>query len=137
VRSPDQLSGQPLGPLDEPAEAEGPALETLFFQHLRAYSDSLALGYHIYYWRTSNAVEVDFVLYGERGLIAFEVKRGARFDDRMLKGLKSFRRDYPVARAYFIYGGLRRMYIEGIEIIPLGDALQGLPSLLAGSRNPP
>jgi len=68
---------RPMGPLDESAEAEGPALETLFLQHLRAYIDSLALGYHINYWRTSNATEVDFVLYGERGIFAFEVKRGA------------------------------------------------------------
>ncbi len=66
---------RPMGPLDSPQEAEGPGLETLVLQHLRAINDYYRLGFHCYYWRTSNDVEVDFILYGEKGLFAFEIKR--------------------------------------------------------------
>lgn len=120
----------PMGPLDSPSEAEGPALETLFFQQIQALNSSLNLGYTIYYWRTSNDTEVDFVLYGDRGLLAFEIKRAGTVQSQALRGLKAFLLDYPMSKAYFIYGGARRMYQEGIEIIPLDAALRELPSLL-------
>lgn len=121
---------RPLGPLDTPEEAEGPAFETLFFQELRALNDNLNLGYKVYYWRTSRDLEADFVLYGERGLKVFEVKRTAKVRGDMLKGLKTFLDDYPVAKAYFIYGGERRMRDGKIEILPMQEALKNLPSLL-------
>ncbi len=121
---------RPLGPLDTPEEAEGPAFETLFFQELRALNANLDLGYKIFYWRTSRDLEVDFVLYGERGLKVFEVKRTTKIRGEMLKGLKAFLVDYPVAKAYFIYGGERRMREGKIEILPLQDALKQLPSNL-------
>ncbi|PIW63769.1 MAG: ATPase, partial [Candidatus Omnitrophica bacterium CG12_big_fil_rev_8_21_14_0_65_50_5] len=63
---------RPSGPLDSPEEIEGMALETLVFQELKAVNDCLQLGYDLYYWHTANRVEVDFILYGARGLKAFE-----------------------------------------------------------------
>jgi uncharacterized protein len=125
---------RPMGPLDEPFEAEGPAFETLLFQELEAINAYLNLGYTIHYWRTSNNVEVDFILYGNKGLLAFEVKRTGRFDNRMLSGLKAFLNDYPVAKSYFVYGGKRRMYQDGIEIIPAEELLKELPAVLAGGK---
>ncbi|MGV8123948.1 MAG: ATP-binding protein [Candidatus Xenobiia bacterium LiM19] len=124
---------RPMGPLDNPAEAEGPALETLFYQQIKALNSCLNLGYTIHYWRTSNDIEVDFVLYGDQGLLAFEIKRTGTVQSKALRGLRSFLSDYPMCRAYFIYGGERRMYQDGIEIIPLEDALRELPSLLRGN----
>lgn len=47
--------------LDRPEEAEGISLETLFFQEIKTVNESLGLGYSIYYWRTSNNMEVDFI----------------------------------------------------------------------------
>lgn len=67
---------RPAGVLDTPEEAEGPAMETLVLQNLIAVNEALDLGYQVYYWRTSNGTEVDFVLYGPRGFFAIEVKRG-------------------------------------------------------------
>ena len=119
-----------MGPLDRPEEAEGVAFETLLFQELNAINSTLNMGYNIYYWRTSNNMEVDFVLYGSRGIKVFEVKRTGRIRNTMLNGLRAFLRDYPVARAFFIYGGNRRMWEDKIEIIPLHVALQELPDLL-------
>ena len=84
------------------------------------------LGYQIYYWRTFNQIEVDFVLYGDRGIIAIEVKRSSKVRLNELSGLKLFLKDYPMAKAYYFYGG-SRYYKEGnIEIIPISDALSDL-----------
>lgn len=121
---------RPTGPLDAPEEVDGIALETFFLQELIALNDALNLGYKIFYWRTSNGREVDFVLYGPKGLVAFEVKKTGRVSSMMLRGLKSFLADYPMAKAYFAYGGTRRMYDGKIEIVPVAEILKNLRVLL-------
>lgn len=121
---------RPMGPLDSPAEAEGAALETLFFQELLAINDYLNLGYDLFYWRTSNGVEVDFVLYGSRGLIACEIKRSDRISSSDLSGLSSFGKDYPSATLYMFYGGSRYEQRDSIQLIPIEEGLRTLPALL-------
>ena len=121
---------RPSGPLDMPEEMEGSAFETLVFQELRAFNDYLRLGYELYYWHTANQTEVDFVLYGPKGLKAFEVKRTGRISENMLRGLRVFQKDYPSAKAYFIYGGTRRFYEGKITILPIQEALLNLPDIL-------
>ena len=121
---------RPMGPLDTPEDAQGAALETLLFQELLALNDYLNLGYRIYYWRTAGNIEVDFVVYGERGLKAFEIKRTGKLHDSMLKGLKAFSADYPTAKCYFIYCGEKRMWVDNIEIIPINDFLNELDKIL-------
>lgn len=121
---------RPMGPLDAPQEVDGVALETLFLQELLALNNALDLGYKIFYWRTASGREVDFVLYGPKGLLAFEVTKTARVNSAMLSGLKSFLSDYPMARAYFVYGGMRRMHEGKIELVPVQDAMKNLGALL-------
>ena len=125
---------RPMGPLDMPEVIDGVAFETLFFQELMAVNSALGLGYTIYYWRTSNNMEVDFILYGEKGILAFEVKRTGKVIGPMLSGLKSFLRDYPMANAYFIYGGERRVRDGDIEILPINDALKKLALILSHEK---
>ncbi len=122
---------RPTGPLDMPEYVEGIAYETLLFQELKAINASLNLGYALSYWRTANNVEVDFVLYGNKGIRAFEVKRTGKVLKPMLNGLQSFLTDYPMAKAYFIYGGRHTMSQENIEIISMEDALKKLPDILS------
>ncbi len=121
---------RPMGPLDMPEEAEGAAFETLLFQELNTLKNVLETNYDIYYWRTSNKVEVDFILYGQEGLFAFEIKRTGRISKSMLSGLKAFLKDYPIAKAFFVYGGKRLLREGNIEIIPLDTLLQELPRIL-------
>jgi predicted AAA+ superfamily ATPase len=121
---------RPMGPLDAPEEVEGIALETLFLQEVIALNDALDCGYKIFYWRTSNGSEVDFVLYGPKGLLAFEIKRTTRITSDMMRGLKSFLADYPTAKAYFVYAGNRRMYEDNIIIAPILEVLKNLRTLL-------
>lgn len=114
---------RPRGPLDSPEEIEGAALETLFLQEVRAVNDYYKLGYDIFYWRTSNQVEVDFVLYGQRGIHAFEIKRKSVYTSKDIKNLKLFLRDYPMSKAYLLYGGDKRYFEDEIQIIPVHQAL--------------
>ena len=121
---------RPMGPLDTPEEVDGISYESLLFQELLAINDYLGLGYKIYYWRTSNNIEVDFVLYGVRGLKVFEVKRKGKITKPDLRGLKAFLKDYPTAKAYCIYGGERQMSEKNIDILTLEYALKNLNVIL-------
>jgi predicted AAA+ superfamily ATPase len=121
---------RPKGPLDRPEEIDGSALETLVFQEICAVNDNWGLGYDLYYWRTASNLEVDFILYGEKGFYAIEVKRARTIRQRELSGLKAFLKDYPMAKGYLFYGGDRRMYQDGIELIPVSDGIRTLPMLL-------
>lgn len=121
---------RPRGPLDTASEIDGAALETLVFQEIRAINDYLELGYGMYHWRTNAGLEVDIVLYGERGLRAYEIKRGSRIRAEDKKGLEAFLDDYPMAQASIVYGGSRR-YQEGrVAVIPIDELLRELPSSL-------
>lgn len=117
---------RPKGPLDRPGEIEGQALEGLVAQHLRAwaaYSDRSA---QLFFWRTRAGTEVDFVVYGEDGIHAVEVKNRARVDSRDLRPLRAFRADYPEAEATLLYRGDERLCIDGIGCLPVDDFLRGL-----------
>jgi len=121
---------RPRGPLDSADEIDGPAVETLVLQELRATNDNLNLGYEISYWHTRDHKEVDFVLYGPRGLLAFEVKRSSTYRARDLEALRLFSADYPMARCFLLYGGADTYEVDGMRILPLARALPALAELL-------
>lgn len=121
---------RPLGPLDSDAEIDGASMETLFLQEAKAYNAYDELGYSFSYWRTQSGAEVDFVLYGERGLLGFEVKRTSQFRSEDLAGLRAFRADYPMARAILLYGGRKRLTQDGCEVIPFGEGVMELRAML-------
>lgn len=124
---------RPKGPLDTPGEIDGACLETLVFQELRAHIAARSLGYDLYFWRTLDGLEVDFVLYGEAGFLAIEIKRSAHIREPDLRALRAFKADYPMARTLLFCGVEQRMYREpGIELWPLGEALQSLGAILSG-----
>lgn len=116
--------------MDAPEEVGGIAVESLFLQNLRAINDYFQYNYQLYFWRTNNGLEVDFVLYSEKGLHAIEIKRSKRVDTKDLTGLKAFKKDYPMAKLYLIYCGNRREYYGDIQVIPLTEALLTLSELI-------
>ncbi len=121
---------KPMGPLDTVREADGAGLETLFYQSVQAINDYYELGYKIFFWRTSSGAEVDFVLYGKKGLHAFELKRGDHITKRSLRGLTKFKEDYPEAQLHLLYGGSHYEYHDGITVHPIEEALKKLPEIL-------
>jgi uncharacterized protein len=121
---------RPRGPLDITSEINGPSLEGLLLQELIAINAYLQKDYQFYYWRTASGIEVDFIAYGERGLLAFEVKNKSYVDQSDLSALKSFRKDYEMATCYLVYQGARRQTIDGIHVVPIGELLLGLDEVL-------
>ena len=78
----------------------------------------------MHYWHTSTQVEVDFVIYGEGGLYALEVKNTDRVRPDDLRGLRSFGEDYPESRRFLLYRGKERLLRDGILILPAEAFLQ-------------
>jgi predicted AAA+ superfamily ATPase len=121
---------RPIGPLDSEAELDGPVLETLVFQELRAVNDYLECGYQLYFWRTKNGLEVDFILYGPGGLISIEVKRSAHVHLKNLRGLKEFKKDYPRQNVISFIVVQPHSIWATLSYSPLGQALRNLKQLL-------
>ncbi len=65
---------------------------------MRALNDYPGFGYKLSFWRTATGAEVDFIAYGEREILAIEVKRSHRLTKTDLAGMSLFRSDYPSAR---------------------------------------
>lgn len=117
---------RPRGPLDSDSEIRGAGLEGLVAQHLRAWVDYSKGRHELAYWHTRGGSEVDFVLYGELGFYAIEVKHARRIDGADLRGLKAFVEDYPEAEAALIYQGNEHRRINGIWCIPAQEFLAGI-----------
>lgn len=121
---------RPTGPLDTPQEIDGAGLETLFLQVFRAINDYNNLGYELSFWQTTQGQEVDFIAYGSRGLLAFEIKRTAVITSKMLKSLRLFSEEYPESKLYLLYFGKHIEYHGNITVMPFEKALLELPELL-------
>lgn len=133
-------ANRPAGPLDSPSEIDGAALESLVAQHLRAWCDYSDGNHRLYYWQTRSKVEVDFVIYGEGGLHALEVKNSGQVRPEDLRGLKSFGEDFPESRRWLLYRGRERFLRDGILCVPCEEFLMQLApnQFPAGhSTNPP
>ena len=125
---------RPVGPLDSDAEIDGPALETLVFQELRAVNDYHDYGYQISFWRTRNGLEVDFVLYGPRGLLAIEIKRSTQIQPKDTRALREFKKDYPPAKCFVFYGGPSALYMDDVTVLPVEHALRNLHHILGNGE---
>ncbi len=117
---------RPRNPLDSHREIGGGALEGLVGQHLRAWLSFARGKNELFYWRTRAGLEVDFVLYGEDGFAALEVKAGSRVDPRDLASLKAFKEDYPQAKVALLYTGREALKVQGIPVLPCQGFLEKL-----------
>ena len=115
---------RPKGPLDRPGEIDGQALEGLVAQHLRAWAAYSSHDVDLFFWRTRAGAEVDFVVYGETGVQAFEVKNAARVHSTDLRSLRAFRDEYPEAETALLYRGRERLRIDGVWCLPVEDFLR-------------
>ncbi|MBN2092289.1 ATP-binding protein [candidate division KSB1 bacterium] len=117
---------RPKGPLDHPEEIDGAALEGLVAQHLRAWIAWHPHKYELYFWRSRSGVEVDFILYGEKGIFAIEVKNSDRVRPEDLRSLKAFQQDYPQSKALLLYRGTEGLLKNDILCLPYEDFLRGM-----------
>jgi predicted AAA+ superfamily ATPase len=117
---------RPRGPLDRPEEISGAALKGMVAQHLRAWISYGGDRNQLFFWRTRAGAEVDFVIYGDDGLWAIEVKNGSKIHDADLRGLRALQADYPEARALLLYRGRERISRHGVSGLPCEDFLRTL-----------
>lgn len=119
---------RPKGLLDTKSEVAGAGLETLFYQSALALIAYRRAHCDVYYWRTINGVEVDFVLYGEKKLIAVEIKHSTTIRTEMLRGLQHFLEDYPMAKCFLLYLGTETRYVSNqtITVMPFVTGLKKL-----------
>lgn len=121
---------RPAGPLDQPSEIDGAALEGLVAQQLRAWIAYTPDDHELFYWRTRSGVEVDFVVYGTQQFAAIDVKNSDRVRPADLRGLKAFRQDYPECKPLLLYRGADKLEVDGIPCWPVERFLRELrPSL--------
>lgn len=115
---------RPAGLLDRPQEMEGPALEGLVGQHLRAWISYRYPEHELFYWRTRAGTEVDFVVYGPDAFVGVEVKNTRRIRPADLRPLRSFHDEYPEAERILLYRGTERLLKQGVLCLPVGSFLQ-------------
>ncbi|MBI1998968.1 MAG: DUF4143 domain-containing protein, partial [Parcubacteria group bacterium] len=95
-------------------------------QHLRAWQAYAARKINLYYWRTKSGVEVDFIVYGPNAFFAMEVKSSKTVHSQDLKGLLSFKEDYPQASLVLLYGGKERLRMNNVLCLPCEQFLTAL-----------
>ena len=114
------------GYLDKETEINGPGLEGLVLQNLRAWNDYHGSSNKLFYWRTKNGLEIDFIIYGPNNFCAIEVKNSAVIHPQDLRGLQEFTTDYPEAKAIMLYRGQDRLLKKNILCLPVEEFLLGL-----------
>ncbi len=117
---------RPKGPLDRPEEIEGPALEGLVVQHLRAWNAYRGERNNLYYWRTRSGLEVDAVLYGEDGFWAIEIKNSTKIHPQDTRSLRAFKEDYPECEPLLLYRGKERLKVKQVLCLPCEEFLRQL-----------
>jgi predicted AAA+ superfamily ATPase len=94
---------RPRGPFDRPGEIAGAALEGMVAQHLKSWIEYRNSIDTLYFWRTRSGNEVDFVIYGQSGIYAIEVKNTNKIRNKDLLSIKTFYSDYPESTCFFLY----------------------------------
>jgi predicted AAA+ superfamily ATPase len=115
-----------MGPGDSLSEIEGPALEGLIFQHLRAWIHYTRGRHDLYFWRTKSGLEVDFIIYGETSFWAIEVKNSRTISPEDVRGLHHFIEDYPQAKPLLLYRGLSPIKYKDVLCLPVEQFLKQL-----------
>lgn len=117
---------KPRGFKESLEEVLGPALEGLVAQHLRAWCDYSKGRHQLYYWKTKDKKEVDFVVFGDSGTYAFEVKHSQVDRPSDTKALKLFQEDYPESKCFILYRGNTVKSRGSITYIPVESFLKSL-----------
>lgn len=108
------------GTLRSPLESQdrGYLLETLFLNELQAFVSYERLGGKIYYWRTADGNEVDFILKVGNEVFGFEVKSTTSWKTSYNFGLKTLLESGKIKKGFGIYLGEHVLKQEKISIVP-------------------
>lgn len=107
----------------ESAFTPGTPLYGRLFEHyvileLRRLADYMEKEWGFYYWRTAHGAEVDLVLDTGRKLMAIEIKSGRNVRSQELRGLSSFKEDYPGSDILCVCCADRPYKVNDIRCLP-------------------
>lgn len=97
----------------------GALFENLIFHHLKALAGTFTPKLRLYYWRTMNGHEVDFVLESGRRAIAIEIKLTDSPNSTDCRGLEAFLKDHPDACAGILIHTGKKATRLGTKIMAL------------------
>lgn len=101
--------------LEPTSPSYGRLLEQWILMELKAYLSYRSINESLYFWRTINGQEVDFII-GD--LVAIEVKATRRVVNKDLAGLKALREEKKIQKFYIISNEPNRHSIDGIQCLP-------------------
>ncbi len=108
----------------------GHTFEHLVVQELVAYVEYRQKHVVLSYWRTASGIEVDVVVsdeYSSDILFAIEIKSSEEIQNRHLKGLRSFRDEYPDTKLIVVgLDKISRATEDGISVLYATDFLKAL-----------
>jgi len=110
--------------LEERGESFGKAFEHFIFMELVAYSSYKDLDFEVNFWRTKSGLEVDFVL--GRGEVALEIKGTSRVDQRDLRSLMAFAKEYSPQKALVVCNEREERLQGKIRILPWRHFMEAL-----------
>ena len=108
--------------LTKDTTAFGIAFEHFIFQELFAYINYNNLKQELYFWRSVNHQEVDFVI----GEVAIEVKASSNITNSDLKGLHLLAQDILLKRKIVISQETQKRQVGEVEIYPYRQFLKEL-----------
>jgi len=118
------------GRLPYPAapEERGSLLETLVHNELSAYLEYSGLGYPLFFWRTPDGVEVDFLCETASGYTAIEVKAATGWRSAASRGPLRLATELgpKKVRCFGVYLGGREAFYEPCRVLPVADFLRRL-----------
>lgn len=113
------LSGYFDGKSLREARELGSYFETMIFHHLRVLTSLMTPPARLYFWRTRDGKEVDFVVEHGRRLLGIEVKWAIDVGFGDARHLRSFIEEYPEASGGLILYGGRKIRRLGEKIIAI------------------
>jgi predicted AAA+ superfamily ATPase len=109
-------------------EERGGLLETLVHNELSAYLEYSGLAYPLFFWRTPDGVEVDFLCETAAGYAAIEVKAATAWRAAASRGPARLAAELGAkrVRSFGVYLGAREARYEPCRVLPAADFLRRL-----------
>ena len=114
--------------LREPLESaeRGALLETLVLHEIRSWMNISGCGGELYYWRTPNQTEIDFVWMRGKKAIGFEVKAATVWKKEYSSVLNQRFQEKLLQKCFGIYLGDARLKDHEVHVLPLKEFMRDI-----------
>ncbi len=114
-------------PVQKQTSQYGKLFESWFVNECHRLNEYYQLDFKFSYLRTKDDAEVDLIIERPNGSIALvEIKSAEKIEDRHLKYLKLFKKDFPMADLICVCNEKKQRRSDGILITPWQDAFKAL-----------